>query len=116
VFESRSKPLLPRRDFYLRLARSAATALGVIAVSLAIGVVGYHRLAGLAWVDALLNASMILGGMGPVDLLHTGTAKVFASLYALFSGFALISSVSVVLAPVFHRFIHRFHLDEEGVD
>ena len=80
------------------------------------GVVGYRILGGLPWVDALLNASMILGGMGPVDALHTDAAKIFASLYALFSGIVFIGVMGIVLAPFVHRSLHKFHLDEKDVD
>jgi hypothetical protein len=111
VFEHRRKPLLSRAAFAARLARSAALAAALIAVSLGIGVVGYHGFAGLPWIDALLNASMILTGMGPVDPLQTAGAKLFASAYALFSGVAFLTVVAVVLAPVVHRFLHRFHLE-----
>jgi hypothetical protein len=80
------------------------------------GVLGYHHFAGLPWVDALLNASMILGGMGPVDLLTTRRAKLFASAYALFSGVILLASVAVMIAPLVHRFLHRYHLDLDEED
>jgi hypothetical protein len=83
----------------------------LIGGSLFLGVVGYHVFAGLTWIDSLLNASMILTGMGPVDRLTGTGAKLFASGYALFSGVAFLSSVGVLVAPVVHRFLHRFHLD-----
>ena len=104
-------PLLSRAKFAARLAKNAVLGLGLIAVSLAIGVVGYHATAGLGWMDALLNASMILTGMGPVDELRTDGAKLFASLYALFSGVAFLTIVAVLMAPLVHRFLHRFHLE-----
>jgi hypothetical protein len=84
-------------------------------VALSVGVAGYHWIAGLGWVDSLLNASMILGGMGPVDDLHTDAAKVFASLYALFSGLIFIAVMGIVLAPITHIVLHQFHMDEEDV-
>jgi hypothetical protein len=90
-----------------------ALSFGIIGISLVIGMLGYHYLEDLSWVDALLNASMLLGGMGPVDQLHTTAGKIFASLYALFSGMILLVAVGVLIAPVFHRFLHRFHLDLE---
>ena len=77
------------------------------------GVFGYHTLGGLPWIDSLLNASMILGGMGPVDPLHTNAAKVFASAYALFSGLVFIGVLGMLLAPFVHRLMHRVHIDEE---
>jgi hypothetical protein len=87
-------------------------ALGVLGVGLGIGVLGYHFIAHLNWIDSLLNASMILGGMGPTDTLRTDAAKIFASLYALFSGLAFVGIVSVLLAPFVHRMLHRFHAEE----
>ena len=118
MFEHRHKPLLSRAAFAARLARSSALAALLIAVSLGIGVLGYHLFAGLGWVDALLNASMILTGMGPVDPLKTTGAKLFASVYALFSGVAFLTVVGLLMAPVVHRFLHRFHLElaDEGDD
>jgi hypothetical protein len=113
MFERHHEPLLPLRAFYGRLVRSAAVGVGFIAFSLLIGVIGYHVLAPMPWLDALLNASMILAGMGPVDTLHTSAAKLFASAYAIFSGVAFLSSVGLLMAPLVHRFLHRFHLDVE---
>jgi len=95
------------------MAAYAGVALAMIVVSLGIGTVGYHVFGGLAWVDALLNASMILTGMGPVDAMRTTAAKLFASGYALFSGVAFLSIVGLMLAPVVHRFLHHFHLEIE---
>jgi len=111
MFEHRSKPLLPRREFYARLARSAAVALLVIAVALGIGMVGYRSFEAMSWVDAFVNAAMILSGMGPVSTLQTDGGKIFAGCYALFSGLAFITSIGVVFAPLFHRFLHKFHLE-----
>jgi hypothetical protein len=110
-FEHRKEPLLSRRAFLLRMARFAAVALALILGALVIGVLGYHYLERMPWIDALLNASMILGGMGPVDALHTPAGKVFASCYALLSGLLILAAAGVLFAPVFHRFLHRFHLD-----
>ena len=87
----------------------------LIGFSLFIGIAGYHWLAGLKWIDALLDASMILGGMGPVSELHTTGAKLFASLYALFSGMVFIGIIGLVLAPLAHRMLHRFHLDDDDL-
>jgi hypothetical protein len=86
---------------------------GIILFSLGIGILGYHYLESLSWIDSLLNASMILGGMGPVNELRTNAGKVFASFYALYSGIVLLASVGVLAAPIFHRFMHRFHLELE---
>jgi hypothetical protein len=112
MYEHRKHPLLSRADFVKRVARHLMLALIVLALALGIGVVGYHYLAELKWLDALLNASMILGGMGPVDPLHEPVAKLFASFYALFSGLAFIGVASVLVAPFAHRLLHRFHLDK----
>jgi hypothetical protein len=113
LYEHRNQPLLSRRAFAVRLARHGGIALALIAVSLGIGVCGYRFTAGLGWLDALLNASMILTGMGPVDKLETPVAKLFASAYALFSGVAFLGIVGVLVAPVAHRILHHFHLAEE---
>ena len=110
-FEHRHETLLPFPLFLRRVARWTALAIAVIFVSLAVGVCGYHYIDGFSWVDSLLNASMILGGMGPVDPLKTTAGKIFASAYALYSGLALISVAGLLLAPVVHRFMHKFHVD-----
>ncbi len=115
-FEHRTDPLLPRPKFYRRLARSVSYGVGLIAVSLSIGMVGYHVLGQLSWIDAFLNAAMILSGMGPVAELHTTASKLFAGLYAIYSGVALISTAGIVFAPVIHRLIHRFHLAQKAGD
>jgi hypothetical protein len=112
MYERIGDKLLPRPAFIRRVGFSFSMALGIVSVALAIGVVGYHTLAGLGWIDSVLNASMILTGMGPVDPMRSTTAKLFASGYALFSGVVFLSAVGLVLAPVFHRLLHRFHLDE----
>ena len=103
--------LLSRGELAGRMAGSVGVAGLLIAGSLGVGVVGYHAIAGLGWVDALLNASMILTGMGPVAELRTDGAKIFASIYAIFSGIAFVSIVAVLMAPLVHRFLHRFHLE-----
>lgn len=113
MYEHRKQPLASRKVFAQRLALNSAIGLAMILVALAIGILGYHFLESLSWIDALLNASMILGGMGPVDALHTTTGKLFASFYALFSGVIFIASMGVLAAPIFHRFMHHFHLEVE---
>jgi hypothetical protein len=110
-FEHHRQPLVDRRAFARRVLRYVALSSAIILGSLAIGVTGYHYTEGLPWLDALLNASMILGGMGPVDAVHTTAGKWFASFYALFSGMVLLVAAGVLIAPVFHRFLHRFHLE-----
>jgi hypothetical protein len=113
MFESRTEPLAPRHIFLRRARKYFGLAFVVIGVALAIGVLGYHFIAEFSWIDSLLNASMILGGMGPVGDLPSDEAKLFASFYALFSGLVFISVMGIVLAPAAHRALHLFHLDEE---
>lgn len=114
-YERRHEPLAPFHVFRHRLLVNAAFASAVIAGSLAIGVVGYHTVGKIdRWVDALYEASMILGGMGPVATLDSDAAKIFASLYALYSGVVLLASASVVISPVAHRILHKFHLETEA--
>jgi hypothetical protein len=102
---------LPKRQFIRRLINNGLTGLGVIAVSLGAGILGYHLTERLSWLDSLLNASMILGGMGPVNALQTPGGKIFASVYALFSGIVFLLVAGILIAPVFHRFLHKFHLE-----
>lgn len=105
------KPLHHRRKFVSSVIRNSIVASGVICVSLFIGIAGYMYFFDISFVDGLLNASMILTGMGPVDKAITTGAKVFSSFYALYSGIAFLSSVGIIFAPLFQRFMHRFHLD-----
>src|ERR1700690_2948505 len=112
-FEHHKEPLASTGEFLRRMARFASLAVGIILVSLGIGIVGYHYLEGLSWIDSLLNASMILGGMGPVNPLQTTAGKLFASFYALFSGMVFLVAVGVLIAPIFHRFLHHFHIEVE---
>ena len=116
MFERRHEKLVPFPRFVRRMALSLVLALAVLLVALAVGAIGYHEVGALPWIDAVLNASMILTGMGPVDVMSTTPAKLFASCYALFSGVIFLSSVALLLAPVFHRILHRFHLDEASQD
>jgi hypothetical protein len=111
MFESRHRPLATGPVFARRMLRHALLSGLLIAASLAIGVLGYHVWGQLAWIDALLNASMLMGGMGPVDALHTTAGKLFASAYALYCGLVLLIAVGILLAPVLHRLLHRFHLE-----
>jgi nucleoside recognition membrane protein YjiH len=112
MFERKSDALLPFPKFAMRVLCALLIALGVVTIALTGGTVGYHWLGRLPWVDALMNASMILTGMGPVATMETTGAKLFASGYALFSGIVFLSSVGLVFAPIFHRILHRFHLDD----
>jgi len=113
-FEHKSKPLLSRRKFIIRFLRYMLFSLMLIGVSLGIGVVGYHVTNDLGWLDSLLNASMILTGMGPVDPIKSDAGKWFASFYSIFSGVAFLSTVAVFLSPIVHRFMHKMHLDIKG--
>jgi len=113
MFERSHQPIARQQEFLRRLFLYGLLSAGIVFFSLALGVIGYHFLAGLTWTDSLLNASMILGGMGPVAELDTDAAKVFASLYALYSGMVLLVAVGVLIAPVLHRFLHYFHLEIE---
>jgi hypothetical protein len=116
MFEHRTKPLLPRREYFRRVVRHAALGFSVIIVALGIGMTGYHFFENLPWIDAFVNAAMILSGMGPVATLQTDAGKIFAGCYALFSGLALIAILGIIFAPVVHRALHRFHLEDEERD
>ena len=116
MFERKSEPIASRSRFIKRMAACFGVSLAMIAISLGIGICGYHWTAKLSWLDSLLNASMILGGMGPVDRLDNAAAKVFASAYAIFSGLMFISVMGVILTPVVHRVMHKFHLDGGDTD
>lgn len=115
-FEHRNEPLLPRPLFFKRVLKHFAIGLLIILASLMIGVLGYHFLENIGWIDSLLNASMILGGMGPVNELRTDAGKIFASLYALFSGIVFLVTVGIILAPAVHRLLHSLHIDEKDND
>ena len=114
MYEHRSQPLLSRPMFVRRVLRHALAALGVIVGSLMIGIIGYRFAEGLSWLDSLLNASMILGGMGPADALHTTAGKLFASFYALFCGVVFLVVAGIFLAPMVHRLMHRMHMEPSG--
>ena len=105
-------PLHPRRTFYHRFLLALGLSAGLIGFSLGLGILGYHFIAEFNWMDSLLNAAMILSSMGPVDTLHSDAAKLFASAYALFSGVVFITATGILLAPMFHRVLHRFHIEE----
>ena len=104
--------LQPRREFIQRLGRSVAIGCVLIVISLSIGILGYHVIAGLSWIDAFLDASMILSGMGPMSELHSAGAKLFAGCYAIYCGIALIGTTGVILAPVIHRGLHKIHIED----
>jgi hypothetical protein len=106
-----AKPLAPRAEFLARLGRGATIAGAIIGIGLALGAAGFHFSEDLPWLDATLNASMLLAGEGPIAPFHTVSGKLFATVYALFSGIFFITATSLILAPVVHRFLHRFHLE-----
>ncbi len=110
-YEHKSQPLLPRKQFIIRMLWHGLNASLFLVVSLIIGVLGYHLTEGLSWLDSLLNAAMILGGMGPVDAIQTTGGKLFASFYALYSGVAFLAVASILIAPLAHRLLHRLHFE-----
>jgi hypothetical protein len=114
MYEHHSHPLLPPKIFLRRVLGHSTFAGAVLLVSLGIGVAGYHWTEGFSLLDSLLNASMILGGMGPVDTLRTDAGKVFASCYSLFSGVIFLASVGIIIAPIAHRIMHRLHLSADA--
>lgn len=107
------KRLPSKKHFVKRILTSFSIAMLFLTFSILIGIFGYHYFADLAWIDSLLNACMILTGMGPVDKVVTDSGKYFSSFYAVYSGVAFLTSIAVMLAPIFHRFLHKFHLDVE---
>ena len=112
-FETKRQPVASRSIFYGRLRRNALYSLGVVSTSLFVGTMGYIYFENMRAVDAFANAAMILASMGPLTPLMTDGGKIFAALYAIFSGFLLIGISTLMLAPVFHRILHRFHVDEQ---
>ncbi len=104
-----------RHLFARRFLRALSLVVGLIAIALTVGLFGYHFFCGFTWIDSLLNASMILTGMGPVGTLSTTGAKLFASAYALFAAIVFIGATGILLAPIFHHVLHRFHLEQQNV-
>lgn len=113
MFEHRTDPLLPGHRFLWRVVSFLTLSAVAIGLALGIGVLGYHYFGGLPWIDALVNASMILGGMGPVDPITSPVGKLFVSAYALFSGLLFVGAASLVVAPFIHRIMHTIHLEED---
>ena len=114
MFEPRHVPPLPSEAFRTRMFRHGFLALIVMVLCLILGMLGYHFLEGLGWVDAYVNAAMILSGMGPLDPLKTTAGKLFAGTYAIFSGVAFLTTVGFFLAPIAHRLLHKFHFDSKS--
>ena len=113
-YEQRDAPLLPLRLFLRRMVRHGAIVLEFALVSIAVGIAGFHFLADQPWIDAFLNTAMLLGGMGPVGEIQSTTGKLFAGVFALYAGLAFIAAFAVLSAPVLHRLIHRFHVEERS--
>ena len=111
-FEHKSHPLLPLKSFINRVFYYLLFSLSIILFSLGIGTLGYYYFGQISWIDAFYNASMILTGMGPVNIMTTVSAKLFSSFYALFSGIAFLSTVAVIFSPIAHRLMHMFHIQE----
>lgn len=112
-YEHRRQPLLPRKLFFRRLRGTVGLSGIILAFWVLVGILGYHLIAGLGWVDAFLNAAMIVGGMGPVDSLSADSAKIFAGFFAIFSGAIFLSVFGLLAAPIIHRFMHKFHLETD---
>ena len=110
-YENRKQPLLSRFAFVRRMAGYFGASFLLVSVSLLGGMFGYHHLESMEWIDAFANAAMILSGMGPLEPVKTWNGKLFAGLYALYSGLILILVAGLILAPVVHRILHRFHLE-----
>jgi hypothetical protein len=110
-FERRGQPLVPRNIFLRRMIYTLAFSFAILTGWVFVGMLGYHWLAQLSWVDSFLNTAMIVGGMGPVDILKSGDAKIFAGVYAIISGAMFLTVFALIAAPLFHRFLHRFHLE-----
>jgi len=113
MYEAHHQRLLSRRNFFKRLLNNFLIGLGIIIISLVIGMLGYKYTEDMSWVDAYVNASMILSGMGPIAPLTSQLGKIFAGSYALFSGIVFLIVIAVILAPLFHRFLHKFHVKEK---
>ena len=114
MYEHRTEKLLPGRLFARRVSRHAAAAVALVLFSIALGMAGYMYFEQLPWRDAFLNSAMLLGGMGPVDAPKTNGGKLFAGCYALYAGLIFLICVGVVLAPITHRLLHRFHWNQKG--
>jgi hypothetical protein len=112
MFETHHEPLLEQPVFRRRVARHGRLAFSLVATSLAIGIAGFHWLAGESWLDAYLNSAMLLGGMGPVGTIEGPLGKLFAGAYALFAGLVFLGAGAVFLVPIVHRWLHKLHLEE----
>ena len=113
MYEKRSQRPISRASFFQRLAKQLLWAFALLVFSLAIGMVGYVALEHLSWIDAFLNAAMLLGGMGPVNAPQSFAGKLFAGVFSLYAGLVFIVTAALLFTPVLHRLIHRFHWDEK---
>jgi hypothetical protein len=113
TFEHRQQKPIPFRAFLIRQAQYLFSAFLLLTIGLSVGVLGYHELEAMSWLDSFLNAAMILGGMGPVDVLHTEAGKLFAGIYALFSGLMFLVAAGLFFSPLVHRLLHKFHFDAD---
>ena len=114
MYEPHTEPLLSRRQFLSRLGRHSEIAITILLLSLALGTLGFHWLAPQGWLDAFLNAAMLLGGMGPVGSFDQPVGKIFAGLFALYAGIVFLGASVILLAPIVHRILHKLHLEEQG--
>jgi hypothetical protein len=112
-YERKNEPIVSREVFLRRLGRNATVALSIIGVSLVVGIIGYRTLEGMGWIDAFLESAMLLGGMGPIQAPETVAGKLFAGVYALYSGILVIGTAGIILAPIFHRLLHSLHVEDE---
>ncbi len=112
MFEYKSKAVISKSAFISRMFKWLLCTIFLLLSSLFFGILGYHYFENLSWIDSLLNAAMIFGGMGEIDILHTNGGKIFAALYAIYSGLLLVVCGSLLLVPVFHRILHKFHADK----
>lgn len=113
MYESKSRPPIPRRHFVRRMAVHFAGASALVLASLVLGMLGYEHFERLPWRDAFLNSAMLLGGMGPVDMPQSPNGKLFAGIYALYSGLVFLVTIALLSAPVLHRLLHKVHWEEE---
>ncbi|MBA3828088.1 MAG: hypothetical protein H0X33_04050 [Taibaiella sp.] len=113
MYENKYQKLAPMSVFYRRIFRSSVVAFLIIMICLLIGIAGYHYIAAISWIDSLHNASMILGGMGPVVEVKPFWGKIFSSIYALFCGVMFITTIGILMVPVAHRFFHSLHIDPD---
>jgi hypothetical protein len=112
-YENSRQPLLARNIYLRRLVYTGLITISILAIWVIIGMIGYHFLDDLPWIDAFVNTGMLVGGMGPINILTNPPAKIFAGFYAILSGVLFLSAFAVMMAPIFHRFIHKFHLETD---